>query len=126
MKETEYIVNFFGEKTHANLPRDKIAKFTKEFEIHSKTKKKSLLNSIKQAELLCNENIPIYEKEIEIRENIIHIRNVKLNDNKEDIENKTTPKKRISIRKITSPKKDESEEFLCMKRIRPESKFRFI
>jgi hypothetical protein len=39
-------VNFIGDHSHAEIPFSKIEKYSKKYEEFSKTKKKSLLNSI--------------------------------------------------------------------------------
>jgi len=44
--ETKVLINFIGDPTHANVQISKIEKFDKKFDEYSKTKKRSLLNSI--------------------------------------------------------------------------------
>ena len=55
-RQTLVLVYFVGDNTHSELPIDKIEKFASKYEEYSKTKKKCLLNSIKQAKkIISNE-----------------------------------------------------------------------
>jgi len=48
-KEKKYIVQFIGDNTFSNIPKKQLAKFEKEYDVHSNTKKKDLKESIKIA-----------------------------------------------------------------------------
>jgi len=48
-KEKKFIVQFIGDNTFSNIPKKQLAKFEKEYDIHSNTKKKDLKESIKIA-----------------------------------------------------------------------------
>lgn len=57
-KEKKFICGFIGDNTHSVLPQIKLGKFLKDYEIHSVTKKKGLLDSIRIAkELLKNKGV---------------------------------------------------------------------
>ena len=51
-KEKKYICNFIGDNSHASLIKKSIAKFEKELNNYSNTKKKDLLLAIKEAKNL--------------------------------------------------------------------------
>jgi hypothetical protein len=51
-KEKKYICNFIGDNSHASLIKKSIAKFEKELNNYSNTKKKDLLLAIKEAKRL--------------------------------------------------------------------------
>lgn len=48
-REKKYTVGFIGDNTHSILPRPKLANFIENFKEFSKTKKKTLLDSIRKA-----------------------------------------------------------------------------
>jgi hypothetical protein len=55
-RQTIALVYFVGDNSHSELPMNKIEKFASKYEKYSKTKKKCLLNSIKQAnKIILNE-----------------------------------------------------------------------
>ncbi len=56
-KECKIIVNFIGDNSHAELPSNKIDKFTNYFEEYSKTKNKALINSIQLAKRITSGEI---------------------------------------------------------------------
>jgi hypothetical protein len=57
------LVYFIGDDSHSSLPLNKIEKFNVKFEEFSKTKKKSLLNSIEIAKKIISGEIP-FEKHL--------------------------------------------------------------
>jgi hypothetical protein len=63
IKETKIKVSFVGDNSYAELPLNKIEKFQTKFDEYSKTKKKSLLNSIKLAKKIISGEIP-FEKHL--------------------------------------------------------------
>lgn len=68
-KEVRILVKFIGDNSHSVLPLDKIEKFEKKFSEFSKTKKKTLLNSIKLARKFINGEISLVElKRIDSRQ----------------------------------------------------------
>jgi hypothetical protein len=70
-REMKIMVNFVGDNSHADLPLNKIEKFTSKFEEYSNTKHKGLLNSINIAKKIYTGEIP-FEK---------HLMLIKKNDN---------------------------------------------
>jgi len=58
-KEIRIEVKFIGDNSHSVLPLDKIEKFEKKYSEFSKTKKKPLIHSIKQAKKLIAGEISI-------------------------------------------------------------------
>jgi len=62
--EDEVLVNFVGENSHATLRMDKIADFEEEYEMHSNTKSKKLIDSIKIAKRITDGETT-YEQEKE-------------------------------------------------------------
>jgi hypothetical protein len=59
-QETKIIVNFIGDTTHSEVPLNKLAKFEEKFEEYSKTKKRSLINSITLARKILNGQAEFY------------------------------------------------------------------
>ena len=57
-RQTIVLVYFVGDNSHSELPINKIEKFASKYEEYSKTKKKCLLNSIKQANKILSNEIP--------------------------------------------------------------------
>ena len=60
-KEIKFQVKFIGDNTHSILPMDKLQNFQEKFSIHSKTKKKPLLNSIKLTKKYLSGEISLFE-----------------------------------------------------------------
>ena len=68
-KEKKYICNFIGDNSHASLIKKSIAKFEKELNNYSNTKKKDLLLAIKEAKnLYYKKNSKIQNKEKDYNE----------------------------------------------------------
>jgi hypothetical protein len=140
-KEKKYVVGFIGDNTHATLPKQKLAKFMKEYKNFSKTKKKLLLESIRIAkEMLdskgkCEEEKEKFKKNMEKSDSNKEKKNKsksKQEDEKkeeqleENTENNVKVKKKL--RRPINLHKDNSasEKILNSKRRRHDSKKLFI
>ena len=99
-KEIKYRVSFIGDNTHATLPKRNLNKFEKEYKIHSNTKKKNLLDSIKIAKELydCKKGL----KENNLKENLIDDIN---KNNNEKIEESALSEKSSNFKDNTFLKK---------------------
>ncbi len=104
-KEKKYIVGFIGDNTHATLPKQKLAKFLKEFKNFSKTKKKLLLESIRIAKEMLESKGKGEEEKEKICKNI----------------NIDKPIKRVKVKQI---KKEESEDESSEDNQKPRKKLR--
>ena len=126
-KEKKYVVGFIGDNTHATLPKQKLAKFLKEFKNFSKTKKKLLLESIKIAKDMLESKGKGEEEKEKIRKNI-HIekpvKRVKVKQIKKEESNAESsqekPKPRIKLRRLVAT----NDKLLNYKRRRSDSIYR--
>ena len=107
-KEKKYICNFIGDNSHASLIKKSIAKFEKELNNYSNTKKKDLLLAIKEAKnLYYKKNSKIQNKEKDYNEsnNIsdedesFNSQLMKKKKKKKNKNNHTIPVKKASISK---------------------------
>ena len=91
-KEKKYICNFIGDNSHASLFKRDLAKFEKELDNFSQTKKKDLLSAINEAKSLYFEDINIMKK------NQVKEKGYDENNSKEDKNsNKFTKKKKKNL-----------------------------
>jgi hypothetical protein len=126
-KEKKYVVGFIGDNTHATLPKQKLAKFLKEFKNFSKTKKKLLLESIKIAKDMLESKGKGEEEKEKIRKNI-HIekpvKRVKVKQMKKEESNAESseekPKPRRKLRRLVAT----NDKLLNYKRRRSDSIYR--
>ena len=80
-KEASLVVYFIGDDSHADLPVSKVEKFAPKLEEYSKTKKRSLLNSINLAKKILSGEIP-FEKHLQFSKR----RNRKIDEEKQEDE----------------------------------------
>ncbi len=132
-KEKKYIVGFIGDNTHATLPKQKLAKFMKEYKNFSKTKKKLLLESIRIAKEMIDSKGKGEDEKEKIRKNIEKQEKEKKvkpkKENKEDSETdhlEEKPKPKRKLRRLVSTNKENSanDKILNLKRRRSDSKCR--
>ena len=87
IRNTTLLVYFIGDNSHSELPINKVEKFTQKYEEFSKTKKKSLLNSIKLAKKIMSSEI-LFEKHLNELNKIEKGKKLRLNEKSESIVNK--------------------------------------
>ena len=85
-RQTLVLVYFVGDNSHSELPINKIEKFASKYEEYSKTKKKCLINSIKQAKKIISNEISFDDHLTDINKNEIRTRK-RPNEILEDIVN---------------------------------------
>ena len=68
-RHTTVLVYFIGDNSHSELPINKIEKFSQKYEDYSKTKKKSLLNSIKLAKKIISNELSFEKHLVELNKN---------------------------------------------------------
>ena len=95
-KEKKYICNFIGDNSHASLFKRDLAKFEKELDNFSQTKKKDLLSAINEAKSLYFEDINIMKKN-QVKEKGFDENNVINSKEDKNSNNKLTKKKRKRI-----------------------------
>jgi hypothetical protein len=86
LRHTTILVYFIGDNSHSELPINKVEKFAQKYEEFSKTKKKSLLNSIKLAKKIISSEIS-FEKHMTEMNKIEKEKKLRLNEKSESIVN---------------------------------------
>jgi len=87
IRHTTLLVYFIGDNSHSELPINKVEKFNHKYEEFSKTKKKTLLNSIKLAKKIMSSDI-LFEKHLNELNKIEKVKKLRLNAKSESIVNK--------------------------------------